>query len=307
MINGIRTIIDLSSLPAPDVIETIDFEVIYDQNVASFIDLWNAARAADASLPAFTAQNLESDPVAAIFQAWAYREMLLRARVNDAARSNLLAFATKNDLDHIGFTFGVERMVIEPDTATTAAVMETDERYRNRIQLGIYAFNSAGSIESYLFHALSASPLVKDVAVDNPHTSRIDVTVLSADGDGAASDDLLVAVAARLSPETSRPLTDDVRLRSAQIVAQAVVVKIVLPAGPAPEPIRLLAQEKVAAYCAARHKIGRALRIDGIVGAARTAGDIEQVIVEAPLTDVLPTVSGAVFVPSVTVNAEILP
>lgn len=303
----IRTALDLSSLPPPDVIETLDFEAIYDGLVTGFIEAWQAKRTLDETLPEFNAQSLESEPTAAIFEAWAYREMLLRARVNDAARSNLLAFSGGTDLDHIGGTFGVQRMVMEPPTSTSPEVKESDARYRQRINLGIYAYSPAGSIQAYIFHALTADPRVKDAAVDNPHTNRLDVTILSADGDGAAPTDLLEAVAAELSPDVSRPLTDDVRLRSATIISQDVVLTIVVPDGPAPEPIRALAEENVAAYCATRHGIGRALRIDGIIGAARQAGDLETVIVHEPASDVLPGISGAVFVPSVTVTAEILP
>jgi len=306
MIQGIRTYLDLSSFPPPDVIETLDFETIYDESTASFIAYWKARQQEDSSLPGFTAQSLESEPIAAIFQTFAYREMLLRARVNDAARARLVAFALGADLDHVGLTFGVARMEIEPATATTAAVMESPERYRQRIVLGVFAYSSAGSIESYLFHALTASPDVKDAAVDNPHTNRVDVTILSYDGEGTASQDLLIAVATALSPETSRPLTDDVRLRSATVISQNVRVRLVLSSGPAPEPITALARTKIAEYCASRHKIGRALRVDGIIGAARAAGDIEQVIVDEPLFDVVPTKSGAVFVPTVTVTAEII-
>lgn len=307
MIQGIKTTLDLSRFPPPDVIKTLNFEEIYDQLVSSFLEQWDEKRVLKPELPEINVLNLETDPIAVIFQTWAFREMLLIADMNAASRSNMLAFATGADLDHIGGTFGVGRMIVTPATEDAPAVMESDERYRQRINLGIYAYNSAGSIESYQFHAMTADPTIKDVAVDNPHTNRIDVTVLSSVGDGTATSDQLSAVADALSPKSARPLTDDARVRAATIITQPVVIKIVLPSGPAPEPIRALAQQRVAVYCVDRHKIGRALRIDGLIGAARTAGDMEQVIVESPTADVVPGISGAVFVPSVTVTTEILP
>lgn len=39
----------------------------------------------------------------------AYRELLLRQRINQAAKSNLLAFATGTDLDNLGALYDVER------------------------------------------------------------------------------------------------------------------------------------------------------------------------------------------------------
>lgn len=306
MSTSIRTNLDLSRFPAPDAIETLDYEKNYDEVVADFKSLWEAKRIDKPHLPDFTTLNLESEVLAIIFQAWVSRETKMRARVNSAFLARLLAYAKGKDLDHVGANYGVGRMVITPATDQAAAVMESDERYRQRINLGIYAYNSAGSIESYQFHALSADVTIKDVAVDNPHTNRIDLTILSSVGDGTATGQQLANVADALSPKDARPLTDDVRVRSATVIIQPVAFRIVLPGGPAPEPVRSLAQQKVAAYCATRHKIGSALRIDGIIGAARGAGDMEQVLVDSPTADVVPGIQGAVFVPSITATTEIL-
>lgn len=306
MSQSIKTTLDLSRFPAPDVIESLNFEGIYDELVASFLSIWAEKRVLRPDLPEINTVDLESDVIATVFQAWAYRELLIRSRVNNAARSNLLAFAGGADLDHIGANYGVGRMTIVPATETDPAVMESDERFRQRINLRVYAYSSAGSIESYIFHAMSADPLIKDVAVDNPHTSRIDLTVLSAVGDGSPTSDQLSAVADALSPTAARPLTDDVRVRSATIISQPVVLRISIPSGPSPDPIRQLALQRVGEYAASRHRIGRALRVDGIVGAARAAGELEQVVVIEPTADIIPGISGAVHVPSVTVEMEVL-
>lgn len=306
MSTSIRTNLDLSRFPAPDAIETLDYEKNYDEVVADFKALWEAKRIDKPHLPDFNTLNLESEVLAIIFQAWVSRETKMRARVNSAFLARLLAYGRGADLDHIGANYGVKRMVVTQATEQAAAVMESDERFRQRINLGIYAYNSAGSIESYQYHAMSADVTIKDVAVDNPHTNRIDLTILSSVGDGTATGQQLANVADALSPKDARPLTDDVRVRSASIFVQPVALRVVLPSGPAPEPVRLLAQQKVAAYCALRHKIGSALRMDGIIGAARGAGDMEQVLIDAPMADIVPGIQGAVFVPSVTATTEIL-
>lgn len=290
--------INLASLPAPQVIEELTFEGILADMKADLIARFPQVE---------PVLQLESSVAVKVLQACAYRELLLRARVNDAARSNLLAFSTGGDLDHIGATFGVERLVVTPATDSDPAVMEDDDRFRQRIQLGIVAYSVAGPIEAYIFHGLTADPSILDVAVNNPHTNRIEITVLSSTGNGAASSDQLERVADALSPTNARPLTDDVRVRSATIIEQPVNVRLVLPRGPAPEAVRALAETRIRAYCNQRRRIGRALRIDGIISAARSAGEMEQAIVEAPLADINPGHAGAVFVPSITVVTEIMP
>jgi hypothetical protein len=86
------TIIDMSTLPAPDVVEPLDYESIYQAALAEF----------RARMPDWSAE-LESDPVLKLIEVFAYRELLIRARVNEAAQSVMLAYATGADLDQIGF------------------------------------------------------------------------------------------------------------------------------------------------------------------------------------------------------------
>ena len=79
------TQVDLTKLPAPQIIEEPEFEKILEQMRA---DLHRRA-------PGFTAGQLESDPAVKLLEALAYREMLLRARINRAARAVMLAHASR--------------------------------------------------------------------------------------------------------------------------------------------------------------------------------------------------------------------
>ena len=96
------TPIDLSKLPAPNVIETLDFETLLTDYINDFV----------ARNPNYSAL-LESDPAIILMQVVAYREMLLRARINEAAKANMLAYATKGDLDNLAAFFGVERLKVK--------------------------------------------------------------------------------------------------------------------------------------------------------------------------------------------------
>ncbi|PXB95471.1 baseplate assembly protein, partial [Pseudomonas aeruginosa] len=97
-------IIDLSQLPEPEVIENLDFETIYQELLGDFREAMAGEWAAE----------VESDPVLKLLQLAAYRELLLRARINDAARALMLAYASGADLDQIGAGFNVQRLLIRP-------------------------------------------------------------------------------------------------------------------------------------------------------------------------------------------------
>lgn len=134
---------DLATLPAPQIIEPLDFEQILADLKADIL-----ARAPELA----EVLALESDPIVKLLEACTYRELLYRARVNDAARAHLLAFATGGDLDHLAAQYGVDRQA-----------GETDDRLRTRLQLRIAALAGQGTREHYEFHALTASPLVRAV------------------------------------------------------------------------------------------------------------------------------------------------
>ena len=86
-----RHLIDLSKLPAPQLIEELDYEKILTEMRTKLREL----------LPEWTGYELESDPANKVLEVAAYREMLLRQRVNEAARGVLVAFAQGSDLDHL--------------------------------------------------------------------------------------------------------------------------------------------------------------------------------------------------------------
>ncbi|MFP3028328.1 MAG: baseplate assembly protein J, partial [Wolbachia sp.] len=64
---------------------------------------------------------VESDPAIKVLEVAAWRELLLRERINEVAKSNLLKFAKGEDLDNLAEFYGVERQK-----------EEEDERFRKR-------------------------------------------------------------------------------------------------------------------------------------------------------------------------------
>ncbi len=272
------TTIDLSTLPAPSVVEALDFETIF---AAMLADL----QARDATFTAL----VESDPAYKILEVCAYRELLIRQRVNDAARAVMLAYAVGSDLDQLGALFGVTRLEITPAdeeaVPPVAAVMESDAEFRRRIQLSLEGFSTAGPEGAYVFHALAADGDVLDVSAVSPTPGEVVVTVLSRTGDGTAGSPLLTAVEEALNDEDVRPLTDLVTVQSATIVDFTVEAEIYTYPGPDSSTVIEAAEAALDAYIASVRKIGRDITLSGIYAALHQPG-VQRVDLIAPVADV---------------------
>lgn len=268
--------IDLSLLPVPDVVETLDYEVIL---AAMKADL--AARAPD--LAAVLA--LESEPLVKLLEVCAYREVLIRARVNDAAQAVTLARATGTDLDNLAALFGVARLVINPGdplaVPPVAPTLESDADLRRRAQLALEGFSTAGPEGAYVFHALSADGDVLDVSATSPSPGDVLVTVLSRTGSGTAPAPLLATVQAALNADDVRPLCDNVVVQSAAIVSYAITATLYFYPGPDSAVVMAAAQAAATAYAAAQHRIGRDVTISGLHAALHQPG-VQRVVLTSP-------------------------
>jgi len=258
-------VIDLSRLPPPDVVEPLDYESILAEMLA---DLRSRA-------PEYNAL-VESDPAYKILEVAAYREQLLRQRVNDAARRVMLPYAKGNDLSNLAAAYGVERMLVSPgDPAAippVAAVYETDERLLDRVLMAPYAWSCAGSRQGYRYHAMTAHADVADAYPFSPTGGVARIAVLSESGDGIPSDDALAAVLAALSEEDVRPLCDTVMVVPARITSYSVNARIYLDAGPSEEPVYKAVLAAVTAYACPRRRLGRKIALSGFYAALHLSG-----------------------------------
>ena len=268
-----NTPIDLSTLPAPAVVDTISFETILAEMLADL-------RARDT---AFTAL-VESDPAYKILEVAAYREMLVRAQVNDAAKSVMLAYATGADLDQLAALFGVTRKTLVAAIPTTfpptPAVMEADSDLRFRVQLSLEGLSTAGPVGAYVFHALKVAT-IKDVAVESPTPGAVLVSVLSVNNNGVPTTVELDAVRAQLNNEDVRPLTDNVTVQAATIVTYAITATIYVNDGPDASVVLANCQAAAQAYATARFKIGADINLSGIYAALHQSG-VEKVVLASP-------------------------
>ena len=243
--------LDLSALPAPQVLEALDFEALYQDKLATFRQHmggnWSAA--------------LESDPVVKLLELAAYRDLQLRARVNDAAKALLLAHAQGSDLDQLAANVKLKRLVIRPADPQalppTPEVKESDDALRERIQLAYEGLTTAGPRNSYILHARNASALVADAAAQSPSPACVTVTVLGLEGDGSVAPELLATVAAALNDEDVRPLGDRVTVQSAQVLPYRIDAVLHMK-GPGPESDAALAEarRRLAAWINPRRRLG---------------------------------------------------
>lgn len=279
--NHPNTPIDLTLLPTPTVVEPLDFEAIFSAMMADL----------QARNPDFSAL-VESDPAYKILQVCAYREMLLRERVNSAARAVMLAYATGTDLDQIAANYGVARLVVTPANPTaippTVAVYEADDDFRARVLLSLESYTTAGSRGAYKFHALSVSGEIKDVGISSQAAGTVNVAVLTHTGSGAASAPLLAAVTLALSADTVRPLCDTVVVQSADVVSYSVDATLDVYPGAAHAAIEAAALAALDAYTAAQHRIGLGASRSGIMAALHRSG-VYSVTLTAPAADIVCT------------------
>jgi phage-related baseplate assembly protein len=293
-------VIDINNIAVPSITHT-KYEELKDALV----------KALQAKMPDYVPH--ESDVYMPLIEAAAYRELILRERINTAIKSMLLPSAEGADLDLVAARYGVQRnpgeksqaeitltlsTTFTQDTLIPAGTMLTDNSYqhfgrimqdiviaageekatgtieldeyaiesyaetiffvnprpyikqakhtkyvgglppeedsafRKRILQSLERFTTAGSVESYIYHAMSTSTLVRDVYVSTPAPGDVLVMIqvphYSADTDADKLAALCQEVYEAVSGDRVRPLTDHVYVQPAEPYNITVVADIEL-------------------------------------------------------------------------------
>lgn len=204
----------LQGLPKPTIIEGLDFAAIL---LAKRNDLVARFPAAAAFI------DLESEPLKKSLEENAYREGVLRDRVNTVFWQTLLAEATGTNLDALAGFYDVIRIALE-----------SDDQLRERTVMEIAGRSPGGTAERYRAKALGASATVADAVVWRDATSPlIRVAVFSTAPGGVASPTLLGLVEAALNASNVRMVNDTIAVQSAVTITQAITANVwLLPATP---------------------------------------------------------------------------
>jgi len=90
----------LKEIPSPELLENLDFQKLLKELENTFKQCLNKEEL----------ELLESDNYKALLEVLAYRELILRARINEAIKSMLLPYASSNDLDNVVALYGIQRL-----------------------------------------------------------------------------------------------------------------------------------------------------------------------------------------------------
>lgn len=295
--------IDLSLLPPPDVVEQLDYERILETRKARIIALFAAE---DREAVAKTLA-LESEPLTIQLEENAERELILRQRVNEAARAVLLAFAKRADLENIAAEYGVQRLTIRAEDLTVSppveAVMESDDELRDRAQLAWEGLSTAGPRGAYEFHARSAHGQIADASAISPDPCDVLVSILSREGDGTASETILAAARIALNDEDIRPMGDRVAVKSSVIRLYNVRATLHLKGqGPGRSVATAAADASIGAFVNRPRRQGVSVWRSALTAALHVEG-VDHLVLHEPAADILlqPTEAGT----CVSVSIEI--
>jgi phage-related baseplate assembly protein len=286
--------IDLSQLPPPHVVEQLDYEQILNERKAYAISLWP-----EDERPEIAARlALESEPLSKLLQENAYRELVWRQRVNEAALANLLSSAERSDLEQLAANFNVRRLVIQQGNPKASPpvprTMESDESLRERAQMAWEGLSTAGPRNSYIFHARGADGRVADATADSPAPAQVLITVQSVTGDGSSPADLLEVVARYLSDEDRRPVADRLTVRSAVVLPYQVKATLhLVTIGPESEPILAAAEKRLLAYVHQRRRLGMEVSESALHAALHIEG-VRKVVLEG-WRDIKPSLQQAPY------------
>lgn len=281
------SVLDLSTLPAPTLIRSLDPE----PEIAAFVaDLRER-------MPEWRGV-FESDPFLKVCQSWAARLMLEQQRHNEDGRSILLAFAKGADLDHIAATYyaftGVKR-----------APGESDDSFRRRIQLAPEAYSSAGSLGGYLFHTLTVDPVAivdADVWFPAPGYANVAIQTVHDDSEPEIAAALVAKVAARLR-EPKLQTSDILTVARLAAIDAAVVAVLDVPRGPDGALVEAEARRRFAQLKAYVERPRRMLARSAITSALH-AGNVTRVHLSSPAADIVPAAGQRVRIASFALSME---
>lgn len=293
--------ITLSQLPQPDVIEVLDFETILAERKAYFVSLYPADQ--QAAIAATLA--LESEPITKLLQENAYRELILRQRINDASVANMLAWSKGADLDGLVSNWNVQRLIIQPGDPTATPpvpeIKEDDDALRMRALMAWDGLSVAGPTGAYEFFALSADGKVADAKGSSPAPAEALVTIISTEGDGTADNALIAKVTQALSHEDKRPVGDRLTVQSAGIIHYTITARLhVSSQGAEAELILQTARDRLAAFINPRRRIGVEVPRSALDAALHVQGVTK---VDLPgWADITPSLTQAAYCTAFTVE-----
>jgi len=324
----------LNQLAEPEIVKVSPFEELLAEFKAEVLDYVGTRNPQMAARLAESLNN-ESELIVLILQAMTLRLQTHQRQYNERIKQMLAWWAEGSNLDARLADLGIARRVIDEGDPNAfppvPPVMESDPDARIRYYLAPHA-PAAGSrlqyrreamtlgerarvsvespepgqvVVAYTFAADGFAVQIKDANGRRTAPGEVAVTVLSRDGDGTPSAELLAAVAAHFARDDVRPETDLVTVRAAEIVRYQISATLFINAGPDAVVTKATAEAALAEYVASRHRLGGYIdpsRIDYVLHAAGA----ERLQLAAPLAAVECQDHQAPFCDAITIEVVTL-
>ena len=206
------------------------------------------------------------------------------------------AFAENLGVAGNGYAPGFVNTIIDPlafvstventDTTAGGSDEETDDDLRSRTRLAPSAFSVAGPKNAYKYSALTASPAIIDVAVEQIEPGTVGVWPL-VEG-GATPDAIIDLVVAALNDDSVRPLTDTVVVEAPTVVNYNLSVNIDIFPGQDAEDIQAQALVILAAFAAEKGgKMGQDIILNQIIARVGSIPGVYNIEMDAPASDIV--------------------
>lgn len=257
--------LDLSEIAPPDIIDPLNFELILDEMIEDF----------KGRFPEYNVEGLESDPIIKALQVGAARELLLRAKVNDAARAVMLASSQKGDLDQLAALYKTKRLIIGTKPDSNEPLYEDDIAYKRRVSLAPEAFSSAGPRGAYIYFALTGDGEIRyttDADAMKETGGHVVVAIMGPLGE--PTDFEIKKVTEALSGEDRLPMTDYVTVRGAERHEFDVNGVLTIAAGPDASMMKDKCIAGVQKYTDSQYKLNGEITKSAVINAGFVDGAI---------------------------------
>ncbi len=207
-------------------------------------------------------------------------EVDITCLTNGAAGNGYLAGQIARLVDPLPFVASVANR----DGTSGGADAETDDNFRERIQLAPAQYSVAGPDDAYVYWVRSAHQLIQDVAVVSPAPVEVELYPLLADG-AVPAQAMLDLVSATVNQKSRVPLTDRVSVKAPVVVPYSIEVTWWLDARQSAlqAPVATAVQAAVATFAAwQRAKLGRDITPSELVRQVQSAG-VKRVAVTSPV------------------------
>lgn len=229
--------------------------------------------------------QVASDPAWRLTRLLAAREALLRQAVADALAQGSLAYAEKENLDHIGATY----------YALARLSNESDDRYRERLAASFerYAVGLSGQWYESIARAVDG---VADARVTTPAPGTVRIFILADEtlenaagealyANGIPTQALLDAVTAVVTADDSRQQTDTVEVRACTRQRYDVAVTLTLLAEPDSATVIAAAESGLAQLATRAARLGGSISEALIAGATVTAAAVRSAVIQLQTVD----------------------